>query len=141
MALIANKKIHLEFSILEKVIFGIELLGTEVKSLRKSQGSLDGAKVVLVSGELFLIGSYIPAFQENNVTNFDAYRSRRLLANKKEIHDVKDLRHGEKLQIFPIALFDKGGLIKLECGIGKRLKKQDKRQVIRDKDDKRKNML
>ena len=57
-----------------------------------------------------------------------------------EIQDILMMRHGENLQIFPIAFFDKGGLIKLECGIGKRLKKQDKRQVIRDKDDHRKGL-
>lgn len=140
MSLVHNKKIHLEYSILERVVFGVELLGTEVKSIRKGSGSLDGAKVVVVNGEVFLIGSYVPAFQEKNIINYDSYRSRKLLANKKEIHDIKELRHGENLQIFPIALFDKKGLIKLECGIGKRLKKQDKRQVIRDKDDKRKDL-
>ncbi len=140
MSLVANKKIHLEYSIEEKRVFGVELLGTEVKSLRKSQGSLDGAKVSVVSGQLFLLGAYIPAYQEKNSLNFDAYKSRKLLANKKEIQDILMMRHGENLQIFPIAFFDKGGLIKLECGIGRRLKKQDKRQVIRDKDDHRKGL-
>lgn len=140
MTLVHNKKIHLEYSILEKRIFGVELLGTEVKSLRKSQGSLDGAKVAVVSGQLFLLGAYIPAYQEKNALGFDAYKSRRLLASKKEINDIVMMKHGENLQIFPIGFFDKGGLIKLECGIGKRLKKQDKRQVIRDKDDHRKGL-
>ena len=139
MSLVHNKKIHLEYSILEKRVFGVQLQGTEVKSLRKSQGSLDGAKVAVLSGQLFLLGAYIPAYQEKNSLGHDAYKSRKLLANKKEILDIVMMKHGENLQIFPMGFFDKGGLIKLECGIGKRLKKQDKRQVIRDKDDKRKD--
>ena len=140
MSLVHNKKIHLEYSIEQKKVFGLELLGTEVKSLRKGQGSLEGAKIVNVNNELFLVGGYIPAFQEKNALSYKATRSRKLLANKKEILDIKMLHHGNNLQIFPIGFFDQKGLIKLECGIGKRLKKQDKRQVIRDKDDKRKDI-
>jgi SsrA-binding protein len=101
---------------------------------------VEGARVAVVGGELFLLGSYIPAFQEKNILNFDPYRTRKLLANKKEILEIHNLNHGQNLQIYPIVFFDKGGLIKLECGIGKRLKKQDKRQVIRDKDDHRKDL-
>ena len=140
MSLVANKKIHLEYSIEERRVFGVQLLGTEVKSLRKSQGSLEGGKLAIVGGELFLMGAYIPAFQEKNSPNFDAYKSRKILAKKSEILEIQNLHHGQNLQIFPIAFFDSHGLIKLECGIGKRLKKQDKRQVIRDKDDHRKDL-
>ncbi len=140
MALVANKKIGLEYSIDKKYVFGVELLGSEVKSLKKNQGSLDGARVVVVGNELNLIGSYIPIYQEKNNPGVDAYRTRKLLTNKADIHDVKNLQHGQSLHIFPIAFFLKGRLIKLECGVGKRLKKQDKREVIRKKDNKRKDL-
>jgi SsrA-binding protein len=93
-----------------------------------------------VSGQLFLLGSFIPAFQEKNTKDYDAYRSRKLLASKKEIQEIEMLHHGKSLFIFPISIFDAHGLLKLECGVGKRLKKQDKREVIRKKDDKRKDL-
>ena len=140
MALVQNKKIGLEYSIDKKIIFGVELFGSEVKSLKKSQGSLDGAKVVVVGGELNLVGAYIPLYQEKNNKGLDAYRTRKLLANKKEILDLKNLQHGNNLHIFPISFFLQKNLIKLECGIGKRLKKQDKREVIRKKDSQRKDL-
>lgn len=140
MALISNKKIGLEYSIDSKLVFGIELLGSEVKSIKKSQGSLEGARVVVVGNELTLVGAYIPIYQEKNNPGVDAYRSRKLLANKGEIHDIKNLQHGKSLFVFPMNIFMKGKFIKLECGVGKRLKKQDKREVIRKKDNKRKDL-
>jgi SsrA-binding protein len=140
MALISNKKIGLEYSIDTKLVFGIELLGSEVKSLKASQGSLDGARVTVTTTGLKLVGAYIPIYQEKNNPGVDAYRTRNLLSNKNEIHDIKNLQHGQNLHVFPISIFKKGKYIKLECGVGKRLKKQDKREVIRKKDNKRKDL-
>lgn len=137
MALVSNKKIGLEYSIEKKYVFGVELLGSEVKSLKGNQGSLDGARIMIVGDQLNLINAYIPLYQEKNNFGVDAYRTRKLLANKNEILAFKNLQHGQSLHIFPIAFFTKGRLIKLECGVGKRLKKQDKREVIRKKDSKR----
>ena len=138
MASIQNKKIHLEYSIDKRVIFGIELLGPEVKSIRGNLGSLDGGRVVVVGDQLNLVGAYIPIYQEKNNPGLDAYRTRKLLANKREILEFKNLQHGQNLHIFPISIFLKGRIFKLECGIGKRLKKADKREVIRKKDDNKK---
>lgn len=140
MALISNKKIGLEYSIDRKLTFGIELLGSEVKSLKKSLGSLDGARVVNIGDELFLVGAFIPLYQEKNTKDLDTYRSRRLLATKAEIYDVKMLHNGKSEYVFPISFYLKKNLIKLECGIGKKLKKQDKREVIKKKDSKRKHL-
>lgn len=140
MALISNKKIGLEYSIDKKMTFGVELLGAEVKSLKKSQGSLEGARIAVVGGELVLLGAFIPAYQEKNQQDYDPYRSRKLLATKAEIHDISMLHHGKSLFVFPMSFFLKKNLIKLDCGVGKRLKKQDKREVIREKDSKRKDV-
>lgn len=137
MALLQNKKIGLEYSIEKKYVFGIELSGSEVKSLKKHQGSLDGAKIAITQNQLNILGCYIPPYQEKNSLGLDPYRTRKLLANKNEIFALKDLQHGQNLHIFPISIYLKGRLIKLECGVGKRLKKQDKREVIRKKDNKR----
>lgn len=140
MAVVTNKKIGLEYSIEKKSIFGVELLGSEVKSLRANLGSLEGARVVIVGDQLNLVGSFIPVYQEKNNPGLDAYRTRKLLAHKNEIMALKNLQHGQNLHIFPISFFFKNNKIKLECGIGKRLKKQDKREVIRKKDQKLKNI-
>lgn len=140
MALVQNKKIGLEYSIEEKITFGVELVGSEVKSLKANQGSLDGARIAVLHDELFLVGAFIPLYQEKNSPDLDAYRTRKLLASKSEIHDIKELHHGKNLFCFPISFYSKKNIIKLECGVGKRLKKQDKREVIRKKDSKRKDL-
>ncbi len=134
MILVANRKIHLEYSFEKKMTFGVELFGAEVKSLKNKLGNLDGARVAVVNGELKLLGSFIPVYQPKNNLHIDGDRSRRLLAKKPEIYDVTQLNIGQNLHIFPLNFFVTRNLVKLECGIGRRLKKQDKREVIRKKD-------
>lgn len=134
MSLVFNKKLLSEFRVVDKVVYGLELVGAEVKSLKNSQGSVDGAKVVVRGGELFLVGMYIPIFQEKNNPTLDAHRTRKLIAHKKEIHDLTQLGVGNNLQIAPLSVFLAGRKIKLECIIGERLKKHDKREVIKKRD-------
>ncbi len=141
MILVASKKAHLEYSIEKKMTFGVELFGAEVKSLKAKLGNIDGARVAVVNGELKLLGSFIPVYQPKNNLHIDAERTRRLLAKKPEIYDVTQLNVGHSLHIFPLNFFLTRNLIKLECGIGKRLKKQDKREVIRDRDRSKKGVL
>lgn len=134
MPLVFNKKLLSEFKVSDKMVFGIELLGAEVKSLKASQGSIDGARVIAKNGELFIVGMYIPLFQEENNLTLDAYRTRKLIAHKKEIYDITQLGIGNNLQIAPLSVFLAGNRIKLECIIGERLKKHDKREVIKKRD-------
>jgi SsrA-binding protein len=134
MILVQNKKVNLEYKIEERKTFGVELLGGEVKSLKKKQGNLDGGRILLKGGELFLLGVFIPAYQEKNSENIDHYRIRKLLATKKEIRELHALGHGNNLQIFPINFHLKGKFIKLEIGIGTKHKKQDKREYIKERD-------
>ena len=141
MILVANKKVHLEYSIEKKMTFGVELFGAEVKSLKTKLGSLDGARVVVANGELQLLGSFIPIYQPKNNVGIDSERTRKLLANKAEIYDVTQLNVGHNLRIFPLNFFVTRNLIKLECGIGKHLKKQDKREVIRKKDSNKSGVI
>ena len=95
MQLVYNKKLGLNYEIKEKIAVGIELLGFEVKSLRKKQGSLDGARAIIRGGEVFLIGSYIPPYQESNTPkNYDPHRNRKLLLNKNEIEKLQTLPEG-----------------------------------------------
>ena len=83
MKLVTNKKLHLVYITTDTFEAGIELFGFEVKSLRKKQGSLDGARVIVRGGEAFIVGAYIPPFQPANTPKeYDPYRTRKLLFSK-----------------------------------------------------------
>ena len=83
--LINNKKAYFNYEILEKYVAGIELLGFEVKSIKKGQGSLEGAYITIRGGEAYLIGSNIPTFQaKNSPESYDPIRNRRILLTKKK---------------------------------------------------------
>ncbi len=138
MSIIQNRKIGLEFKITERLVFGLELLGPEVKSLRSSLGSIDGARVIAKGGELLLLGCFIPVYQLKNNPKLDAYRVRRVLATKKEIQRLATLSTGTNLHFFPIAIFMQGRLMKLEVGIGTKLQKHDKREILKERDLSRK---
>ena len=87
--LISHRRARFDYDILETYETGISLLGTEVKSIRNGQGKLDGGYVVVRGGEVFLIGSSIPAFQKANVSKeYDLERPRKLLLSKKEIIEL-----------------------------------------------------
>jgi len=136
--LIQNKKAFFNYEITEKFTAGVELLGTEVKTLRNKQGSLDGAYVIVRGGEAYLIGSNIPAHQPKNVSeDFDPKRNRRLLLNKKEIAVLANASEDKGLTVVPIELYNSGKLIKLSLGIGKGKKKFDKREDIKKRESNR----
>ncbi len=136
MSLIRNKKLNLYYEIKESLEAGIELRGYETKSLAASLGSLEGAKVIVRGGEAFLIGSYIPAYQiKNTPKSYDPYRVRRLLLNKKEIIYLNTSSEGTGLSIMPVSFYQ-NKKIKLEIALCKKRNKQDKRNVLREKEDK-----
>src|SRR3989338_8753762 len=96
MTTVQNKRIGFDYTILEEIEAGLELLGFEVKSLRAGRGSLKGARVVARGGEAYLVGASIPAWQIANAPkSYDPERTRRLLLSKKEIAHVSSAE-GEK---------------------------------------------
>lgn len=134
-SLIYNKKIGMDYEILETFEAGIELLGLEVKSLRKKQGSLLGAHVTVRGGEAFIIASNIPAYQEKNTSaEYDPKRNRRILLTKQEIQKLGFLETKKGLTIVPISVYNKGKKIKVEIAIVRGKKKYDKRQDIKKRD-------
>lgn len=138
MAFITNKKAHFDFEILEKFVGGIELLGSEVKIIRKAQGSLLGSYIVVRGGEAFLVGADIPPYQASNTPDdYDRVRPRRLLLTKKEIKTLSDAESKKGTTIIPISFFEKGSKIKLELGIARGKKKFDKRETIKKRDSDR----
>jgi len=137
-ALVNNKKASFNFEILESFEAGLELLGTEVKSLRNKQGSLEGSHVVVRGSEAFLVGATIPPYQPaNTLKDYDPERTRKLLLNKKEIDEIGGAESQKGLTIVPISVYSKGRNLKLQIAIARGKKKADKRQVLKERDTKK----
>jgi SsrA-binding protein len=129
-----NRKARFDYEILEKYTAGIELLGTEVKSVRGGRMSLNGSFIIIRGGEAFLINSNIPPYQiKNAAKDYDPLRNRKLLLTKKEI---KELAKNEKtnLTIIPLSVYNKDRKIKLDIALGKGKRKTDKRQSIKKRE-------
>lgn len=132
---INNRKAGFNFELLEKFEAGISLLGTEVKSIRKGQGKLDGAYVVIRGEEAFLVGASIPAFQIPNAPeDYEPERPRKLLLSKKELAKLDNASEKQGLTIVPIRLYNNGRLLKLEVALAKGKKQFDKRETIKKRD-------
>ncbi|MFA5778117.1 MAG: SsrA-binding protein SmpB [Candidatus Paceibacterota bacterium] len=130
-----NRKARFNYEILEKYETGIELLGTEVKSVRSGQMSLEGAFVIIRGGEAFLINANIPPYQPKNTEkDYDPLRNRKLLLTKKEIAGLADSEKNKSLTIVPILVYNKGRKIKAEIALVKGKKKFDKRETIKKRE-------
>ena len=138
MSLIENQRARFDYTILEELEAGMELFGFEVKSLRAKQGSLKGARVVARGGEAYLVGATIPAWQVKNAPkSYEPERTRRLLLKVKEIAHILSAEGQQGLTIVPLAVYNKGRKLKLSIAIVRGKKKQDKRQTLRERDEKR----
>jgi len=130
-----NRKARFDYEILEKYEAGIELLGTEVKSVRGGQMSLEGAFVIVRGGEAFLINANIPPYQAKNAPkDFDSLRNRKLLLTKKELAGLASSGKNKSLTIVPISVYNKNRKIKVEIALVKGKKKFDKRETIKKRD-------
>jgi SsrA-binding protein len=138
MEYLRNKKVGLNFTLEDTIEAGIQLLGTEVKSVKAQHGSLNGSHVTLLNGDLVLLGAHIPAWQEKNASSaFDPYRTRKLLVHKKELVELAKQLKTKRLTIVPISLHNKGSLIKLSIAVARGKKTVDKRNTLKEKADKR----
>jgi len=138
MEYLRNKKAGLNYSLEETIETGIQLLGTEVKSVKAQHGSLSGSHVTIINGELVLLGAHIPAWQEKNVSSsYDPYRTRKLLVHKKQLLELARTLKTKGLTIIPISLHNKGSLIKLTIAVAKGKKTGDKRNTLKEKADRR----
>lgn len=130
-----NRKARFDYEILEKYETGIELLGTEVKSVRGGRMSLEGAFVIIRGGEAFLINSNIPPYQVKNApADYDPIRNRTLLLTKKEIAELAGSEKNKSLTIVPISVYNKNRKIKVEIALVKGKKKHDKRETIKKRE-------
>ncbi|OGF62421.1 SsrA-binding protein [Candidatus Giovannonibacteria bacterium RIFCSPHIGHO2_02_FULL_45_13] len=134
-----NRKARFEFEILETFEAGIELFGFEVKAARNHKMSLEGSYVFLRHGEFYLVGATIAPYQPKNTPkDYEPARERKLLLHKKEINYLIGKAATRGLTILPLKVYTKGARIKLEIASARRLKKHDRRERIKEREDKRK---
>mgnify|MGYP000913193047 CR=1 FL=1 len=135
MSLIDNKKAYFDYDITQKYEAGIELLGFEVKSLKRGQGSLLGSYVIVRGDEAFVMNMQIPPFQSSNTPNdYNPERSRKILLSKKEIKELKEIEKQKGLTIVPIMVYNKGRKLKIEIGVARGKKRFDKRNTIKERE-------
>ena len=133
--LIEHKRVTYDYELLEQFEAGVQLFGTEVKSLREHRGKLEGAHITVRGGEAFLIGAEIPAFQPSNTAkSYEPLRNRRLLLKKKELLELEKAEEKSGLTLVPISMYNKGRVIKLRLAIARGKKKGDKRENIKKRE-------
>lgn len=135
---IKNKRAYFEFEILEKFVAGIQLVGTEIKSIRNSKASIVEAFCRFAKDELYVVNMNISEYDFGNINNHAARRDRKLLLNRKELEKLQKKIKESGLTIVPLKLFlNERGIAKLEIGLAKGKKLHDKRETLKQKDDKR----
>lgn len=132
-----NKKAHHDYFVLESYEAGIELCGTEVKSLRAGKVNLKDSWCNIVDGEIFVNGMHISPYDHGNIFNRDPMRVRKLLMHKKEINKLFGTLQQQGLSLIPISLYFKGSKVKVQVGLCKGKKLYDKRATMADRDAKR----
>lgn len=124
-----NRQARHEYFVLESLETGIELVGTEVKSLRMGQVNLKDAWCEVEDGQLFVHGMHISPYEKGNIFNRDPLRTRRLLAHKNEIRKLAQQVKLQGCTLVPLALYFKRGRVKLDLGLCKGKKLYDKREA------------
>lgn len=123
-----NKKAFHDYFVLESLEAGIELKGTEVKSIRRGSINLKDSWCSVVKGELFVNGMHIGAYEQGNIFNVDPIRVRKLLVHKKEIDKLFGKTKQQGFSIIPLSAYFKGQMVKLQIGLCKGKKLYDKRE-------------
>ena len=132
--LASNKKAFHDYFIEERYETGIELQGSEVKSVKAGHASIKECYVRIKDGQLTLLNMYIKSYDFGSTFNPDERRTRRLLMHKKEIKKLHAKVMQDGYTLVPISIYRKGGLVKIEIGLAKGKKNYDKRNEIAKKD-------
>ena len=132
-----NKKAYHDYFIIEKFEAGIELVGTEVKSLRMGKCSLKESFIRIDKGELFVYGMHISPYERGNIFNKDPLRIRKLLVHRSEINKMNGKIAQKGYTLVPLQIYFKGSLVKVEIALAQGKKLYDKREDIAKKDQRR----
>ncbi len=132
-----NKKAYHEYFVLEKYEAGIELFGTEVKSVRMGGCSIKESWVGIEKGEVMIYGMHIKPYEKGNIFNRDPLRVKKLLMHRSEILKLSSKLREKGLTLVPLQVYLKGSLVKVEVGLCKGKKLYDKREAAAKKDARR----
>jgi len=132
-----NRQARHEYKILETFEAGMELKGSEIKSIREGAINLKEGYAHVVNGELFLEGVHISPYLQANLMNHEPVRTRRLLMHRREIDHLQAETQLKRLTLIPLKVFFKNGRAKIEIGLAQGKKFQDKREDIKKRETKR----
>ena len=134
-----NKKAYFDYFIEDKWEAGMELYGTEVKSVRMGKASIKESYIKIEKNEVFIYNMHISPYEKGNIFNRDPVRVRKLLLHRSEINKLAGKTVEKGYTIVPLQVYMKNGLVKIEIGLGRGKKLYDKRQDIAKKDQRREN--
>ena len=132
-----NKKAYYDYFIEEKLEAGIELHGTEVKSIKDGKCNIKESYIKIENGECFIIGMNVSPYENGNIWNVDPLRTRKLLLHKAEIMKLLYTVSAKGYTLVPLSVYNLNGLIKIEIGVAKGKHNYDKRKSIKERDVKR----
>ena len=129
-----NKKAYFDYFVIKEIEAGIELTGTEIKSIRKGSANLKDTYARIKNGEVYVVNMYIAKYDEGNRFNHDERRSRKLLLHKNEILRLQEDIKLEGYTLIPLKAYFKGNKVKISLGLCKGKKTYDKRDSIKERD-------
>ena len=132
-----NRKARHEYFIEGTYEAGIVLSGTEVKSVRLGKSSIAESYADIVDGEAYILGMHISPYEQGNIYNKEPTRDRKLLLHRREINKLWALTQQKGLTVVPLKVYLKGGLVKVELGVGRGKKTHDKRDGIAEREARR----
>jgi len=132
---ITNKKGLHNYFILESFEAGVKLTGAEVKSIKMGRVDLSESFVRVLNGQLILINTSIPRYQNSSIPDYNPTRDRVLLIHKNQISSLLGKLSRAGFTLIPVSIYETGNLIKVEVGIAKSKQKFDKRRVLKEKDN------
>ncbi len=135
---IKNKRAEFDYEVLDRYTAGLVLTGTEVKSIRAGKASLVDTFCYIYNGEVWVKNMYVAEYDFGSYNNHNTRRERKLLLQKKEIRQLQEDTKAPGFTLVPLKLFfDENGRVKMQLGLCRGKKEYDKRQSLREKDDRR----
>ena len=134
MVEIKNRKAYYDYFVEREIECGIELMGTEIKSIRNGSANLKDTYARIKNDEVFVINMFISKYEKANNFNHDERRERKLLLHKREILKLKDEVKFEGYSLIPLKLYFKNNYVKILLGLCKGKKLYDKRETIKERD-------
>ncbi len=136
---ILNRKAKFNYFVIDDIEAGLELKGTEIKSIRKGKASIEDAYARIKNGEVFIINMFIAKYEEGNIFNHDERRERKLLLHKSEINKLSKKLELDNYTLVPLKLYFRNSKAKILLGLCKGKKLYDKRETIKKRDIERDN--